>query len=149
MSDLGERWWSYLVSAVAIGAVLYPLQTDPQVDSFPLSTYPMFTAERPPFADIDHVVGVGRGRRAPIPPGLVASGEVLQAKVAVAETLRRGRRGAQALCRQVAERVAQSGDLGWVEHLEVRSDRYQVLGYFSSARAPVTSRLHARCPIER
>jgi hypothetical protein len=144
-----DRGWSVFVSLALVCAVLYPLQTDPQRDSFPLSTYPMFTNQNPPGVAIDHVVGVGDGHSQAIPPGLVAGGEVLQAKAAITAQLTRGRPGAVALCRDVAQRVARDEDFAWVQQLEVRSDSYQVLGYFSSTRRPLKSNVHARCKVER
>jgi hypothetical protein len=140
-----RRAWAYLVSVTLVGAVLWPLQQNDPKDSFPLSTYPMFSRKRPTELSIDHVLAVAGSRQEAIPPKLVASGEVLQAKTTISQKLRRGRRGAEELCRMVAERVADEGDYGWAEHIEVRSDRYLVLGYFSGAKKPIWSRVHARC----
>lgn len=143
-----ERAYGYVVSALLLGAVVYPLQTEPPRDSFPLSTFPMFSKSRPAFITIGHVVGVGAdGQTLPIPPDLVASGEVLQAKVAIHNTIQRGRRATQQLCAEVTARIAADPDYAWVVSVEVRTDRYQVAGYFSGARKPVWSRTHARCPV--
>ena len=144
-----ERWWGWAVSAAFVGAVLYPLQTDPPTDSFPLSTYPMFTSKRPPHADVDHVVAIAGERSEVVPPALVYSSEVLQTQQSVKKTIRRGRRAAKKLCSDVAARVAEESDLSWATHIEVRGDRYMVLGYFSSARQPIRSRKHARCEVKR
>lgn len=146
--SLRARAWAYLVSLALIGAVLWPLQQNEPKDSFPLSIYPMFSKARPTEASIDHVVAVATdGRQQAVPPHLVASGEVLQAKVAISHTLERGRRGAEELCRKVAAALVDQPDWSWAERVEVRSDRYLVLGYFSGARKPVWSRVHARCPL--
>jgi len=141
----GRRAWAYLVSATLVGAVLWPLQKAKPKDDFPLSTYPMFSRKRPSEVSIDHVVAVAGERQEALPPDLVASGEVLQAKATITQKLRRGRRGAEELCRQVAERMAADEDYAWADRIEVRSDRYLVLGYFSGARKPIWSRVHARC----
>ncbi len=144
------RVYGYVVSALFLGAVLYPLQTDPPRDSFPLSTFPMFSKARPAFISIGHVMGVGAdGQLRPLPPAIVASGEVLQAKVAIRSTIQRGRRATRELCSQVQRRVAEDSDLSWVQWVEVRTDRYQVAGYFSGARKPVSTQEHARCRVER
>ncbi len=143
-----ERAYGYLVSAAILGAMLYPLQTEPPRDSFPLSTYPMFSKARPELIEIGHVVGVGADEtRRPIPPQLVASGEVLQAKVAIEGTIARGRRAARALCEEVRARVLAEPSMDWVAFVEVRTDRFQVAGYFTGARKPVSGRLHARCAV--
>lgn len=143
-----QRVWAYGVSLALVGAVLWPLQQQRPKDSFPLSTYPMFSRKRPTEVSIDHVVGVGPGgRQEAIPPDLVASGEVLQAKITISQKLRRGRRGAEELCEQVAARLAGRSAYAWVERVEVRSDRYLVVGYFTGARKPVWSRRHAQCAV--
>jgi hypothetical protein len=145
-----DRAYGYLVSAIVVGALLYPLQVSPPRDSFPLSTFPMFSKARPPFADIDHVVAVdAAGASTVLPPGMVASDEVLQAKVAVTTVVRRGRKAAVELCLAVAQRVAADPEHAAAVRVEVRSDRYQVDGYFSGARQPVSSSVHARCPVRR
>lgn len=145
-----ERGYGYVVSVVLLGAMLYPLQTEPQRDSFPLSTYPMFSIARPAFIEIGHVVGVGADdQRRPLPPELVASGEVLQAKVAILATIQRGRRAVRDLCAEVSARIASDPSLSWVVWVEVRTDRYQVAGYFSGAKQPLSGRLHARCKVPR
>ena len=146
-----ERAYGYVVSAILLGALIYPLQTDPPRDSFPLSTFPMFSKARPAFITLDHVVGISADRKTtePIPPELVASGEVLQTKVAIRNTVRRGRRAARELCQEVKARVATEPSLAWVDWIEVRTDRYQVAGYFTGARKPVWTRKHARCRVQR
>src|SRR5690606_23790638 len=100
---VSTRLRAYVTSLVLLGAVAWPMFRSPPADSYPLSSYPMFSRARPPFADIEHVVAVSRdGSRRPVPPSRVASGEVLQAKVAIARTLAGGRRAARALCTEVA-----------------------------------------------
>ena len=144
----GRRAWAYSVSLALVGAVLWPLQQNKPEDSFPLSTYPMFSRKRPTELSLDHVVAVSAARQEAVPPKLVASGEVLQAKATITQKLRRGRRGAEDLCRQVADRLRGEEDWRWANHVEVRSDRYLVLGYFSGAKKPIWSRVHARCDLE-
>ena len=144
----GRRAFAYTVSLTLVGAVLWPLQQNEPKDGFPLSTYPMFSRKRPTELSVDHVVAVSGTRHEAVPPELVASGEVLQAKATITQKLRRGRRGAEELCRQVAERLRSDDDWRWAEHVEVRSDRYLVLGYFSGAKKPIWSRRHARCALQ-
>jgi hypothetical protein len=133
-----------LVSTVVLGAILWPMLRDPPIDSFPLSTYPMFSRHRPKVIALDHVVGVrADGSREVIPPGTVASREVLQTKVLIRDTVRRGPRAALALCREVAARVSAAD----FHRIEIRHDAYRVLPYFEGDRAPVKSRVHARCKV--
>ncbi len=141
----GRRAFAYTVSLTLVGAVLWPLQQTKPKDDFPLSTYPMFSRKRPTELSIDHVVAVAGTRQQAVPPHLVASGEVLQAKATITQKLRRGRRGAEELCRHVADRLRHEDGWTWADHVEVRSDRYLVLGYFSGAKKPIWSRKHAVC----
>jgi hypothetical protein len=143
-----ERIHGYVVSALLLGAVVYPLAA--KGDSFPLSTFPMFSKARPDVAEIDHVVGIAAngGSRA-LPPEMVASREVLQAKVTVSLAVKRGKQAAAELCSAAAANVATESGWEWVERLEVRSDTYQVSGYFSGSKQPLRSAVHARCPVTR
>jgi hypothetical protein len=133
--------WGAIVSVAMLAAVASPLWHG--VDSFPLSTFPMFSKARPAEVDIDHVVAVdAQGNRWALPPSLVMRGEVLQTKVAITEAIR-GRR-ARDLCRDVAARLEDPA----VVSVEVRSDRYRVSEYFAN-RKPIESRVHARCKVPR
>jgi hypothetical protein len=142
---MAHRAWAYLVSVVLIGAVLWPLQQRKPTDSFPLSIYPMFAKPRPSEVTIDHVLAIGAGgRERPVPPELVGHSEVLVVDAIVSRMVRR-RSSALTLCKAVAERVKADSDHGWVERLEVRSDRYVVRSYFSGSKKPIYSRRHATC----
>ncbi|MCA9636356.1 MAG: hypothetical protein KC420_10055, partial [Myxococcales bacterium] len=111
-------------------------------------SYPMFARDRPQVAVVHHVVAVADdGRHRPIPPPLIANDEVLQAAATIGTAIHR-RRSPQ-LCRQVAERVA--ADPRWQDFtwLEVATDRYDVLDYFSTSTRPLERDIHARCRIRR
>lgn len=122
---------------------------DPPQDSFPLSNYPMFSSVRD--TDWIHIV-VGfdaEDEEWAIPPGKVGSIEVMQA----AETIRKAIRAkrADALCAQVAARVAEDPDYADVLVLEVQSRKFDPRTYFVEAdgRQPLKLRRRARCTIER
>ena len=64
-----ERVWSYGLGAALIIAVLLPLAGDPRADSFPFSTYPMFSGRQSSEATIPHAVVIDAGgERSPLPP---------------------------------------------------------------------------------
>ena len=144
---MGHRTYAAVVSVAVLVAVLWPLQQKKLVDDFPLSTYPMFSVARPPELHIDPVVALAGERRQAVAPAYLGSREVLQAKVIVERIVDRGRSACAELCTKVAARIAEDGDLPWATEVEVRSDRYQVLGYFTSARKSLWGRSYARCPI--
>ncbi|WP_437736117.1 hypothetical protein [Sorangium sp. So ce1335] len=110
----GARWvdrraYAYAVTAGFVLLMLAPLFRRPPVDSFPLSTYLMFSrGRRDASTTVERAVGVdARGGRRPIPSRLVGSEEVLQAKATLAHSIRQGASAARALCRGIAARVAE------------------------------------------
>ncbi|MCB9703175.1 MAG: hypothetical protein H6711_14875 [Myxococcales bacterium] len=144
----GGRLRAYLSSALVLALVAWPLTQGIEYDSFPWSSYPMFARDRPQVAVVHHVVAVADdGRHRPIPPPLIANDEVLQAAATIGTAIHR-RRSPQ-LCRQVADRVA--ADPRWQDFtwLEVATDRYDVLDYFSTSTRPLERDIHARCRIRR
>jgi hypothetical protein len=119
-----------IFSVLVIAATLSPALREPPRDSFPLSTYPMFSSV-PKRAWLDVIVGFdASGNLQRIPPQLVANLEVMQA----AETIRlavRHRRAPQ-LCAEVAARVASDPDFDHVVRLEVQRRKFDPLTYFTS-----------------
>jgi len=76
----------------------------------------------------------------------IASSEPMQALSTLERALRGGRGAADALCRTIAGRVAE--DPG-VEFVELRWERFAVLGFFRGEREPLASRRVARCAVDR
>ena len=147
---VGERTWAYVFSIATTLAVVWPAFLSPRDDNFPLSTYPMFShGRRSPDAKVAHAVAVApRGRRRVPPPALVASEEIMQTFVSTQRAVRSGR--APELCRRVAARLASAGE-EWsaFEEVQVRTDWYDAVRYFSDSPRPNRSKVHARCPIPR
>ncbi|MCX4241820.1 hypothetical protein [Paraliomyxa miuraensis] len=144
----GARLWALSWSVGLLLAVLWPILRDPPRDGFPLSNYPMFSRDRRSAeAEIPHVVGWSReGRHRPVPPELLGTAEVMQAHQTVHVAIRRGR--ASALCQSTAEHVRRDPAHADLEHLEVRTDTYDALTYFSGDTKPRATRIHARCSVE-
>jgi len=143
------RAGALLVSALLIGATVWPALRDPPRDSFPLSTYPMFSSlrERP---WIDVIVGFdAAGREHRIGPELVANAEVMQAAQTISKAIRR--KQARSLCEQVAARVADSLAHGEVVRLEVQSRQFDPRTYFvsESGKLPLRQRRRASCEVLR
>lgn len=138
-----------MVSAVLIAATVWPALRDPPRDSFPLSTYPMFSAlrERP---WIDTVVGFDADdREHRIGPELVANAEVMQAAQTISKAIRRKQAGR--LCEQIAARVASNSAHSDVVRLEIQSRQFDPRSYFVSAtgKVPLRLRRRARCEVLR
>lgn len=143
----GQRVWVAAWSVGLLVAVLWPILRDPPRDGFPLSNYPMFSADRRSAeAEIGHVVGYSReGRHRPLPPALLGTEEIMQAYQTVRVAIGRGQ--APALCRSTAARVRADPDHADLERLEVRTDRYDGLAYFEGDTKPRATKVHARCPV--
>ncbi len=132
-----------LFSLIMIGLALSPLVH--QRDSFPLSTYPMFTSVREkPWIAV--VVGVdAQGQQRPIPPRLVANAELMQAAQTIGSAVKRGQ--AKRLCERVAARIADEPKWRDAVAVEVQSRQFDPRTYFTSAtgREPLRVRKRAHC----
>lgn len=139
---------AYVVGLGTVLASLSPALFDLE-DSFPLSTYPMFSHPRgQPWLDV--VVGIeANGRTRPIEPRLVANGETLQAAAAISQAVRKGRAATSRLCETVAAAVAREPGLSEVTTVEVRAEKYDPVRYFTESATPLETRKRARCRVRR
>lgn len=137
------------VFSVGLLVLLFvPILRDPPRDGFPLSNYPMFSHGRDKAtAKIGHVVGFSRqGRHRPLSPDLLATEEVMQAHQTIRVAIRRGK--AAELCAQVAQRARNEPGNEDLSHLEVRTDHYDALAYFSGDTRSRRTQVHARCNLD-
>lgn len=136
-------------SAVVIAATIWPALRDPPRDSFPLSTYPMFSSvrDKPSVHVIVGFTAAGNERR--IPPKLIANAEVMQAAQTISKAIRR--KQAKQLCARVAGRVAEDPEYADLVRLEVQSRRFDPRTYFTSesGRTPLRQRRRASCEVPR
>ena len=148
------RLHAYGLSAVMLAAVLSPLRLDPQdpaQDSYPLSTYPMFSYDRD--RSFELIVAVARGPggfEQPVPPRLVASAETMHAQKTLMKAVDRGR--AKPMCREIAARVALGGEavgLGPAREVAIVERTVDVLDYLAGDTKPQRQKVLVRCPIER
>lgn len=133
----------HVVSVAVVGIVAWPsLHVHPS-DDFPLSTYPMFTAQRGRVASVDVVVGLDRdGKVVRLDPGRIAdTDEVLVAAETVTDSIIEDR--ASDLCEDVAERV----DGSTVETVEVRTEQYDTVNWLRGHRRPRHVVVRARCSV--
>ena len=99
---------------------------------------------------VHRVVGLdGAGSRVRVPPELIANDEVMQAARTVYHAVRKGRRATARLCRESAERVPRWDHLRDVVRLEVVSERFDPIRYFSDGAPPERVWRHARCTVPR
>jgi hypothetical protein len=150
--DRGGSSYAWLVSGVLLALVLSPLLGPADADSFPWSSYPMFAHGRADaISQVNHLVAFdAEGARRPVPPQLVANDEVLQADATLRRAIRGGRKTRVALCRKVAARVADEPDWADIVRLELLTEKFDALRYFSGDTAPLEPPLlRARCTVPR
>lgn len=136
--------------------MLYPAFIDPYADSFPFSTYPMFSDPRldPGLTLYQALAVFPDGQRKPVSPSLATGNqEVIQAMGTIKRESRRGKGSARgrAFCEDIAARVASSDDPVWqgATEIELAKSRFNTVRYFQEERVPESRKTLRRCPIER
>lgn len=127
----------------------WPAFRTPRVDSYPLSTYPMFSERRgQPW--LHRIVAVDRaGVSVPLPPSLIANAETLQAAAAVRRAVEGGKGAMRALCTEVITRIESDPEFQHVRELRIQAVQYDPLEYFQALRAPLTTRTLHSCRVPR
>lgn len=138
-----------VTTALTLGVVLSPLLR-PDHDSYPLSTYPMFST--PIGRESALPTAVGRrddGAIVRLSPELISGGfEPVRAFAVVARAISGA--DTESLCREIAARVADSsGRVAAVTSVEVVTERHDVVGYFAGDEEPRQRDVHAQCAVER
>jgi hypothetical protein len=150
-----SRAYAYTVSAVLLAAVLSPLlldAQDPRTDSFPLSTYPMFSYDKPRTATVTSAVAQGPdGLEVPLAPKFIGTSETMQALRTIQNSVRAGRERAKELCKTIAARVARSTDpeLAGVDRVAFVTLTVDSIDFLSGDRTPLARRIEQRCKVKR
>ena len=109
-------------------------------DSFPLSTYPMFSHARGDYYRVTYFVGDDAER---LNYRLAGTGGFNQVRRQIRRAAKEGR--GPDLCAAVANRLAGQPDAP--AEVAVVTGRFLLDGYFDGATAPVETEVHARCPV--
>lgn len=133
---------------LAVAAVGWPVARQPQRDSFPLSTYPMFTQLRPRQAAIEVAVGLDAGgQEVRLEPELVGGTvEVIHAVATLGRSIAAGQAGQ--ICDEIAFRVRGDQRPDLVE-VVVASDVYDIVDALVRPEPPRQRQVHARCEVGR
>lgn len=142
-----------VVSLVVSVLIALPAFSDPSEDSFPLSTFPMFSrAKRDPGLVVTQVLAVmPDGTREPLPPKLATGNEeVIQTLRMIRDEVYGGRDRATAFCNDIAERVRNADDEHWrkAETIEIARSHFDAVAYFESGPDPVTRKALKRCAVQ-
>jgi hypothetical protein len=138
-----RAWW---VAAVAgCGLVASPLASGR--DSFPLSTYPMFSSPRGTTEPVTTaVLRRADGTVERLTPFQIArTVEIVSAAVTVRTEVNAGR--AEALCADIAGRLDPAAT-GRGATVEVVTEVVDAIGWFRGARTPLERTVHAACPVD-
>ena len=129
--------------------VASPLLREPNADSFPLSTYPMFARKREKPL-LYFVEGVSKKREASrLPPSLLANTEVMQAASRVRRAVNAGEQAAAEFCAEVAERVRASRKHKAIVEVRIVGTRFDPIAYFEQGPEPEERFEVTRCRVRR
>jgi hypothetical protein len=140
-----------LVAYGAIAVVLVVVGLVPLVldrDSYPLSTYPMFSARRTTSESVDTAVALdASGAVERLGPERIAgTDEIILATATVGGAINAGT--TDALCTEIAGRVASSGPASAVT-IEVVTERYDAILWYRGDRTPIDKTVHSTCAVPR
>ncbi|HEY5951254.1 MAG TPA: hypothetical protein VIV40_37435 [Kofleriaceae bacterium] len=143
------RAYAAAVSLALIGVVLWPLLRDPVDDGFPLSTYPMFATKRPTQQTFRYALGeTAVGERRTLSPGLVGTGEVLQAIQVIDRAVVSGQGEIAKLCTVIAARVAADDDYRDVVAIRIVTGTHDAVEYLARDVVGRETQLE-RCTVTR
>ncbi|MFP5256662.1 MAG: hypothetical protein ACLGI8_12545 [Acidimicrobiia bacterium] len=145
------RLRAYAALAAVLAAVLVPPLVPPAADSFPLSTYPMFSHDRGPRSAIATLVGLDAdGGPHRLSPPLIGGTDEPMLAVATAGRAARGSAAEQArLCAQVAERVA-GADRAELVEVALQVEEHDSVPFLTGQRTEAAAvRVLARCEVRR
>jgi hypothetical protein len=129
-------------------AVLSPVFSGAD-DSFPLSTYPMFSHPRGQPTLYAVVATTPDGREQRLAPDLVGSKEVLQTKVLIQRAVEGGRATMAELCRDTAARVAAAAVPSEALGVAIVRRQYDPILYFVRGPTPIAEETLFRCPVSK
>jgi hypothetical protein len=137
-----------VLSILLIGATLSPLVRNPNDDSYPLSTYPMFSWRRPTQLSMSYPIGDTPTGRRYLTPRIIGSGEVLQARAIVERAVSRGGTELRTLCERIAATVATVPRFSDVTQIRIMSGTHESIDFLVRDKlGPETERFH--CPVKR
>lgn len=146
-----RRLWPWIAAFAVVIAIIGPALRSPPRDSYPLSTYPMFSHDRGRMSDIATVVGVADdGTTIRLTPSLIGGNdEVMLAVQTVSNAVRAGGDRPLELCEQVAGRVVASGPDD-AEYIRVAVERYDAIDYLAHGeQEPRSVDIAAECEVDR
>jgi hypothetical protein len=150
LGKLAAAIFSIALIGAMLSAVVKNWQERPR-DSFPLSYFPMFTADLDDLHTEHYVVGTDAlGRRYAIHYNNIApGGSMPRVRGDTRAMVRRGQ--AEELCQRASTRLAERNtrSLRSVVRLEVMTGTFSLSEYLKGNKVPVSETLLASCPVSR
>jgi hypothetical protein len=134
-------------SAVVLGAMLWPAVSPSELDSLPMSNYPMFARPRSQVTSFRSAVlidAAGRERRLD-PSEVSGTDQPMQAAMTLRRSIRD--RTADALCGEIAVDLAVDGERAGT--VQIVTERYDTIAWFRGDRDPLAREVHAECRVDR
>lgn len=132
-------WGRRLLTLAVVGALVAPVVANH--DSFPLSTYPMYSRTRP--AEVDIVTGVGispSGREVALSMRTLADTDDPLIAESRLRTAARTDAASEAMCEEIATKVDPS-----VVGVRLVTQRHDVVKRASGGDSLIASEVHAEC----
>ena len=131
-----------IASAVCLAVLFWPALSPSEIDSLPLSNYPMFAHPRAQVSRFDTALLIDAEgvERTLDPEAIGGTEEPVQAAMTVRQAIRTG--STEALCQEIA------ADVGIDGTVEVVSVRYDAVAWFRGDREPIERQVHASCETE-
>jgi hypothetical protein len=141
-----RRAWAYAITVVVLALVFSPVVRPGQPDSYPLSTYPMFSFDRGRESALPTAVGITSDeQQRRLSPELISGGyEPIRAFATVETSIANG--DTADLCLEIARRTAQRR-VPDVVAIEVVTEVHDVVAWFDGHKEPSTRIVHARCAL--
>ena len=136
----------FIFGLVLVGLCLRPVFASPRKDAYPFSSYPMFAGKRkrPEFA-VAQMQSLDKSWQS-VPPFYLGTDEVMQAAATIRKASR-SRRRARALCRKIAQAIAQGGLSSSYQAVRIMKLTYDPLTYFSEAAKPLHEKRVMSCRV--
>ena len=143
-SELNKRR-SVRAIGLAIVVVIGVLPVALDRDSYPLSTYPMFSSRRTAIEPVHTAVARGEDGsiRRLTPTQISGNDEVIIAAQLVFDSISRD--GGTVLCGDIARRMSTSSDM--IDTIEIVTEKYDAIDWYEGRRSPVSRVVHTSCPV--
>ena len=147
---MNDKLHAYVLSSVLLLAMLAPAFRDPADDSFPFSTFPMFSRARKRTEAVTSALAVSAdGTETVVPAAYIANSEPMQAVATLQRTVSAGRKSAGVLCSGIAERLAHSDDprLAGAKQVLITTRDVDAIAYLAGHTESSGGKVHARCDV--